>query len=90
LHPDLGPSTFAVRFLDRLLFFTDGLLEARDRHGHCFRIDEHVDALRQPERQAALDELLSRLREHTRQRFDDDVAVLLVELTLGNPDTRSL
>ena len=28
LHPDLHLSTFSVRTGDRLLFFTDGLLEA--------------------------------------------------------------
>lgn len=86
LHPGLRPSTFAVRSRDRLLFFTDGLLEARDRDGRLFRLDEHIDALHLPEPQAALDELLGRLREHTRQRLDDDVAVLLVELTLDGPD----
>jgi phosphoserine phosphatase RsbU/P len=33
LHPDLHLSTFSVRTGDRLLFFTDGLPEARDRAG---------------------------------------------------------
>jgi hypothetical protein len=31
------------------------------------------------------DELLDRLRAHTRHRLDDDVAVLLAELTLTDP-----
>jgi sigma-B regulation protein RsbU (phosphoserine phosphatase) len=82
LHPDLHASTFSVRTGDRLLFFTDGLLEARDRTGRFFRIDQQADALRQPDLQAAADELLDRLRAHTRRRLDDDVAVLLAELTL--------
>jgi sigma-B regulation protein RsbU (phosphoserine phosphatase) len=86
LHPDLRPSTFSVRTGDRLLFFTDGLLEARDRAGQFFRIDQQTDALRQPDLQAAADELLDRLRAHTRRRLDDDVAVLLAELTLADPD----
>jgi DNA-binding response OmpR family regulator len=34
---------------------------------------------------AATDELLARLRAHTRRRLDDDVAVLLAELTLTDP-----
>jgi serine phosphatase RsbU (regulator of sigma subunit) len=71
-----------VRTGDRLLFFTDGLLEARDRAGDFFRVDEQTDALRRPDLQAAVDELLDRLRAHTRLRLDDDVAVLLAELTL--------
>jgi serine phosphatase RsbU (regulator of sigma subunit) len=82
LHPDLHASTFSVRNGDRLLFFTDGLLEARDRAGRFFRVDRQTDALGQPDLQAAADELLDRLRAHTRRRLDDDVAVLLAELTL--------
>jgi sigma-B regulation protein RsbU (phosphoserine phosphatase) len=82
LHPDLHPSTFSVRTGDRLLFFTDGLLEARDRAGRFFRLDQQIPALSRPDLQAAADELLDRLRAHTRRRLDDDVAVLLAELTL--------
>jgi phosphoserine phosphatase RsbU/P len=88
LHPDLHLSTFPVRTGDRLLFFTDGLLEARDRARRFFRVEEHIQALRRPGLQAAVDELLDRLRAHTRYRLDDDVAVLLVELTLTSPGPR--
>jgi phosphoserine phosphatase RsbU/P len=38
LHPDIQPSTFSVSAGDRLLFYTDGLLETRDRSrgaGRC-------------------------------------------------------
>jgi phosphoserine phosphatase RsbU/P len=85
LHPDLHLSTFSVRTGDRLLFFTDGLLEACDRAGRFFRLDQQIEALSRPDLQAAVDELLDRLRGHTRQRLDDDVAVLLAELTLTDP-----
>jgi hypothetical protein len=85
LHPDLHLSTFSVRTGDRLLFFTDGLLEARDRAGGFFRVDQQTDALHRPDLQAAADELLERLRAHTRHRLDDDVAVLLAELTVSDP-----
>jgi phosphoserine phosphatase RsbU/P len=85
LHPDLHLSTFSVRTGDRLLFFTDGLLEARDRAGRFFRVDQQTDALRRPSLQAAADELLGRLRAHTRHGLCDDVAVLLAELTLIDP-----
>ncbi len=85
LHPDLHPSTFSVRTGDRLLFFTDGLLEARDRAGRFFRVDQQIQALSRPDLQAAVDELLDRLRAHTRRMLDDDVAVLLAELTLTDP-----
>jgi len=85
LHPDLHLSTFSVHTGDRLLFFTDGLLEARDRAGRFFRVDQQIQALSRPDLQAAADELLARLRAHTRRRLDDDVAVLLAELTLTDP-----
>jgi phosphoserine phosphatase RsbU/P len=85
LHPDLHLSTFSVRDGDRLLFFTDGLLEARDRAGRFFRLEEHLPALRRPGLQSAVDELLDELRAHTRYRLEDDVAVLLVELILTSP-----
>jgi phosphoserine phosphatase RsbU/P len=85
IHPDLHLSTYSVRTGDRLLFFTDGLLEARDRAGRFFRLDEHIQTLRQPGLQSAADELLDRLRAHTRHRLKDDVALLFVELTLTEP-----
>jgi hypothetical protein len=85
LHPDPHPSTFSVSTGDRLLFFTDGLLEARNRAGQFFRLDQQAGALGRPDVNAAADELLDRLRSHTRHRLDDDVAILLAELTLTDP-----
>ena len=81
LHPDLRPSTFAVSPGDRLVFYTDGLLEARDRAGRYFRLEDCLGALRHPDLQAAADELLGRLRAHTGRKLEDDVAVLLLEAT---------
>jgi hypothetical protein len=48
-------------------------------------VDQQVQALSRPDLQTAVDELLARLRAHTRRRLDDDVAVLLAELTLTDP-----
>jgi hypothetical protein len=79
-------ATFSVRPGDRLLFFTDGLLEARDRAGHFFRLDEQTEVLRMPGLQRALDELLDRLYAHTRYILSDDIAVLLVEFAPAEPD----
>jgi serine phosphatase RsbU (regulator of sigma subunit) len=81
LHPDIQPCTFSVGAGDRLLFYTDGLLEARDRAGRYFRLEDCLDTLRRPDLEAAADELLDRLQAHTGRRLDDDVAVLLVEAT---------
>ena len=81
LHPDIRPATFSVGIGDRLVFYTDGLLEARDRAGRYFRLEDCLDALRRPGLQAAADELLDRLTAHTGGRLDDDVALLLLEAT---------
>ncbi len=81
LHPDIQPSTFSVNTGDRLVFYTDGLLEARDRTGRCFRLEDCLDTLRHPDLQAAADGLLARLLAHTGRKLDDDVALLLLEAT---------
>lgn len=79
LHPDIRPATFSVSAGDRLVFYTDGLLEARDRAGRYFRLEDCIDTLRQPDLEAAADELLGLLLAHTGRRLDDDVALLLFE-----------
>ena len=79
LHPDIQPSTFTVSAGDRLVFYTDGLLEARDRAGRYFRLEDCAGTLRQPDLQAAADGLLDRVLAHTKRKLDDDVALLLVE-----------
>jgi phosphoserine phosphatase RsbU/P len=79
LHPDMKTSTFSVGEGDRLVFYTDGLLEARDRAGRYFRLEDCADTLRGPDLEAAADELLDRLVAHTGRRLDDDVALLLFE-----------
>lgn len=81
MHPDIQSSTFTVNVGDRLVFYTDGLLEARDRTGRYFRLEDCLDTLRHPDLQAAADELLGRLVAHARRKLDDDVALLLVEAT---------
>src|SRR6202035_1671638 len=81
LRPDLKPATFTVTPGDRLVFCTDGMLEARDRAGRFFRLEDAVDTLRHPDLQAAADGLLGRLLAHTGRKLDDDVALLLLEAT---------
>jgi phosphoserine phosphatase RsbU/P len=81
LHPDIQSSTFSVRAGDRLLFYTDGLLEARDRAGRYFRLEDCLGTLRHPDVQAAVDGLLDRLLAHAGGKLGDDVALLLLEVT---------
>jgi hypothetical protein len=85
LHPDIQPSTFTISPGDRLVFYTDGLLEARDRAGRYFRLEDCADTLRHPDLEAAADGLLGRLLAHTRRKLDDDVALLLLETTSPVP-----
>jgi phosphoserine phosphatase RsbU/P len=79
LHPDIQPATFSVGAGDRLLFYTDGLLEARDRTGRYFQLEACADTLRKPDLEMAADELLGRLMAHTGRRLEDDIALLLFE-----------
>jgi Stage II sporulation protein E (SpoIIE) len=74
-------STFSVRTGDRLLFFTDGLLETRVRAGRFFRVDQRTDALRRPGLQAAIDELLRRPLAHTRRGPGAVCPAAFVQLT---------
>ena len=73
----------------RLLLFTDGLLEARDRQGRFFDLDAAGRALTAPDRpggadvqealDADLEHLLADVRRHVGGVLDDDLAVLLLE-----------
>ena len=81
LRPDLQSSTFTISPGDRLVFYTDGMLEARNRAGRYFRLEDCAATLRHPDLQAAADGLLGRLLAHTRRKLDDDVALLLAEVT---------
>ena len=85
LHPEMRTSTFTVGAGDRLVFYTDGLLEARDRAGRYFRLEDCLGTLRRADLDAAADELLDRLRAHTGRRLGDDVALLLFEA--ASPET---
>jgi hypothetical protein len=64
-----------------VVFYTNGLLEARDRTGRYLRLEDCADTLRHPDLQAAADGLLDRLLAHNRRKLDDDVALLLLEAT---------
>jgi serine phosphatase RsbU (regulator of sigma subunit) len=79
----LGPEGLEHRFLmdpgDRLLLYTDGLVEARDRRGEEFDLVANADVLRASSLDAALDGLLDRLLSHVGRGLDDDLAVLLTE-----------
>lgn len=64
---------------DRLLLFTDGLAEGRDRSGSYFGLSGAVAELvaGQDDLEAALDALMARFMVHVESRVTDDIAVLL-------------
>ncbi|WP_432492699.1 PP2C family protein-serine/threonine phosphatase [Kineococcus gypseus] len=72
----------------RLLLFTDGLVEARDREGRFFDLAAGARALSPAgapgadpsgDLDAALEQLLADVRRHVGGVLDDDLAVLLLE-----------
>jgi phosphoserine phosphatase RsbU/P len=70
---------------ERLLFYTDGLIEARDRRGNFFDLMAAAGGLNgaDPPTAAGLDDdlqqLLAQVRAHVGGTLTDDVAVLLVQ-----------
>ncbi|MFF4369113.1 PP2C family protein-serine/threonine phosphatase [Streptomyces sp. NPDC001594] len=64
---------------DRLLLYTDGILEARDGEDTFFDLAGAVEALRDRTRQSFLEGLRGALLRHARGRLADDVAVVLVD-----------
>ncbi|NNN29801.1 serine/threonine-protein phosphatase [Streptomyces sp. S3(2020)] len=82
--PPLGlgprPSQYRHRLDDgdRILFYTDGLTEARDRDGTAFRLlDEAARTLRDPVPERALDALHARLTAHIGRPPADDLTLVL-------------
>ena len=79
LAPDPEPAQFTMSAGDRLLFYTDGLSEARAREGGFIDLDCVLAEVGSDPFDAALDGVLSRLRAQARP-VRDDLALLLVGL----------
>ncbi|MBT2451389.1 serine/threonine-protein phosphatase [Streptomyces sp. ISL-43] len=74
---------------DRLLFHTDGVIEARDRDSTFFDLPEAMATMRDHTRRAFLEGLRQALLHHTEGRLGDDVAIILVDRSedAGPPDS---
>jgi phosphoserine phosphatase RsbU/P len=79
LHPEPRPVHCQLDEGARLLFYTDGLVESRNREGSFFPLADNAETLRTNDLETALDALLGRLVAHVGARVDDDVALVLVE-----------
>lgn len=72
---------------DRILFYTDGLSEARDSAGHFYPVSERAGpVLKEADPEAALGRLRADVAAFTGAPHDDDSALLLMEFT---PEDRS-
>ncbi|MGI9080115.1 MAG: PP2C family protein-serine/threonine phosphatase [Acidimicrobiales bacterium] len=66
---------------DRLLLYTDGLVEARGPDQSFFEMaPDTLSSLTKRSLDSALEGLVDKVRRHTGGRFDDDLALLLAEV----------
>lgn len=79
LGPTPSPVTSEWPQGSRVLIYTDGLVEARNRRGVFFPLAEHALALREGTLDEALERLLAHLTAHSQDRIRDDMALVLVE-----------
>ncbi|MEV1000518.1 PP2C family protein-serine/threonine phosphatase [Nonomuraea sp. NPDC050202] len=63
---------------DRILLFTDGVIEARNKDGEFYPLEERVRLLRRDDPQAGLDALRADLVQHAGGPLLDDAAMLLL------------
>jgi phosphoserine phosphatase RsbU/P len=64
---------------DRLLLYTDGLVESRDQYGEFLAEDQIAAALAATGCEQALDMLMTAVHRHTGGHGHDDIALLLLE-----------
>jgi phosphoserine phosphatase RsbU/P len=80
LNPRPARQDVALKPGDRLLFYTDGLVEARDGAGRFLGLDKRVtDALALPGLDACLSRISAHLLEHAGRGLDDDVLLVVCE-----------
>ncbi|MEU4833442.1 PP2C family protein-serine/threonine phosphatase [Streptosporangium sp. NPDC023615] len=84
LGPPLpGPRRFPFGEGDQILFYTDGVIEARDQAGVFYPLTERAHLLAVADPQSALDALRSDLLDHLGGPLLDDAAMLLIRRQAG-------
>jgi phosphoserine phosphatase RsbU/P len=80
LDPAPTVQRFTLAASDRVLLYTDGLMEARAPDGRPFALDGQVEAVVAASTLGgALDGLVARLLEHAGGHLDDDLALVLAQ-----------
>jgi serine phosphatase RsbU (regulator of sigma subunit) len=77
--PGLTPHKAHWQVGSRLLFYTDGLVEARSGEGAFFDVLHQAPALRSGTLDQALDTVITRVRRHVPGGLKDDLALVLAE-----------
>ena len=80
MGPDIAETVVDLASGDRLLLYTDGLVEARSPRGDDFDLLAHAFVLREGDLEAAVDALIDRLEQHVGHRLSDDIALMLTTL----------
>lgn len=82
MNPSPASDTYSIAPHDRVLLYTDGLLEARDAEGDFFPLEDQAQLLQAPDLRDALETLLAAMDRHVRGDVSDDVALLLASADL--------
>ncbi|WP_459246891.1 PP2C family protein-serine/threonine phosphatase [Streptomyces youssoufiensis] len=87
LHGTKGPHPHTVDFAagDQMLFYTDGVSEARDAEDRFYPLEQRAALLRDPDPEAAVEALRQDLVAHTQGPPHDDAAMLLVRYRSDEP-----
>jgi serine phosphatase RsbU (regulator of sigma subunit) len=78
-------SAIPLKHGDRLLFYTDGIAEARDRQGNFYPLEQAGALLGLPDLDSALDRLIEDVLRHVGHALADDAAMLLIGLGQSLP-----
>ncbi|MDJ1136179.1 PP2C family protein-serine/threonine phosphatase [Streptomyces iconiensis] len=80
LHGSEPPRPHQVPFApgDQLLFYTDGVTEARDADNHFYPLDQRAHLLKDSDPDGALEAVRQDIEEHVRSPLHDDAAMLLL------------
>jgi serine phosphatase RsbU (regulator of sigma subunit) len=76
---DRVPSTWPFGPGEQILFYTDGISEARDKTGAFYPLSQCGQILAGPDPEAALDRIKAQVIEHVGHTLTDDAALLLLK-----------